>query len=386
MDKLKVSLKNVDWWEIAYLIIYGAVITFEFLNTTMFEVKWPPRFGYVFLATTALYVIAKFIWHNTYTKKEMIWAGVILVAFLMPALLTEYRFLWYIGFLIVGAKDVDFDKILKVYLAIGITIMVAAFGASQYGLIEDLVYTTHRYGMDFYRHSYGIIYPTDYAAHLFFIVLAAMVLLEKKMSVTMRVWIAFLVAVCVMMTSNAQTTMISLALFGLLCIFESVFQKHMTAIEKVSRWTPVACASVFLGLTCLYKETNAILVKLNGILSGRLAISNKGLNLYNVKLFGQTIIEEGNGRSTEFREDYFFLDDSYIRILLEYGIILTIVVLVILMFLSKKAMENNRRMMVIALVAICVHSIMEHHLIDLSYNPFIFAFFASLMEKESRKL
>ena len=66
MDKLKMKLKQADWWEITYLIIYGAVFTFEFLNTTMFEVKWPPRFAYIFLASTALYTVAKFIWHNTY--------------------------------------------------------------------------------------------------------------------------------------------------------------------------------------------------------------------------------------------------------------------------------------------------------------------------------
>jgi hypothetical protein len=73
MDKLRIKLKCVDWWEVAYLVIFGAVFIFEFLNTTMFEIKWPPRFGYLFLASTAVYVIAKFIWHNTYTKKEMIW-------------------------------------------------------------------------------------------------------------------------------------------------------------------------------------------------------------------------------------------------------------------------------------------------------------------------
>ena len=384
MDKLKERFQNADWWEIAYLIIYGSVFTFEFLNTTMFEVKWPPRFGYIFLASTALYVIAKFIWHNTYTKKEMIWAGIILFAFLMPALLTEYRFLWYMGFLIVGAKDVDFDKILKVYLVIGITVMVAAFGASQYGMIEDLVYTTQRYGKEFFRHSYGIVYPTDYAAHLFFIVLSVVILFEKKMCVMTKVWISLLVAVSVMMTSNAQTSMISLVVFSILCVVEHVYKKQVSFLEKISRWTSILCASVFWGLTYLYDASNTLLVKLNGYLSGRLAISSKGLEDYDIKLFGQTIIEEGNGRSTEFREDYFFLDDSYIRILLEYGLIIFVVVLLVFVYTSKKAVKYKRNMIVITLVAICVHSIMEHHLIDLSYNPMMLVLFASLADKKEK--
>ena len=163
MDKLRTKVQNADWWEITYLIIYGAIFTYEFLGTTMFEIKWPPRFGYIFLVASALYTIAKFIWHNTYTKREMILSAIILFAFIMPAILTDYSFLWYVGFLIVGAKDVDFDKILKVYLTIGITIMLAAFAASQMGWIEDLVFTALRNNEVKYRYSFGCIYPTDFS-------------------------------------------------------------------------------------------------------------------------------------------------------------------------------------------------------------------------------
>ena len=378
MDKLKERIKQADWWEITYLIIYGAVFTFEFLNTTMFEIIWPPRFGYIFLASTALYTLAKFIWHNTYTKKEMIWAGVILFAFLMPALLTEYRFLWYTGFLIVSAKDVEFDKILKVYLVIGITIMVAAFGASQYGLIEDLVYIAYRYGIDFYRHSYGMVYPTDFAAHLFFGALVAMVLFEKKQNTMMRVWISILISSVAILTANAQTTMICMIGFLVLCLLERLLRKYMRYMEKGLRWIPVICAGLFISVSCLYNPNNQILLKLDDSLSGRLSISNKAFHLYDIRLFGQTIQEIGNGRSTEYREDYFFLDDSYVRILLEYGLILFVVVLAMLILISRKAMRYNRIVLMIALVAIGVHSIMEHHLIDLAYNPFLFSVFAIL--------
>ena len=378
MDKLKERLKVADWWEITYLIIYGGVFTFEFLNTTMFEVKWPPRFAYIFLASTALYVIAKFIWRNTYTKKEMIWAGIILFAFLMPALLTEYRFLWYTGFLIVGAKDIDFNKILKVYLVIGITIMVAAFGASQYGIIEDLIYKTYRYGIDFYRHSFGIVYPTDFGAHLFYMALVAMILFEKKMNVAMRIWVSVLVASVAILTANAQTTMLCMMGFVILCLLEWLLRKHMHYIEMVLRWIPILCAGIFIGLSYFYNLDSESMFKLDNYLSGRLTISNKAIQQYSIKIFGQNISEIGNGRSTEFREDYFFLDDSYIRILLEYGLVLFIVMLILLVMMSKKAMRYNRNVIVIAIVAIAVHSVMEHHLIELAYNPLWLSIFAIL--------
>lgn len=382
MDKLKMKLKQADWWEITYLIIYGAVFTFEFLNTTMFEVKWPPRFAYIFLVSTALYTVAKFIWHNTYTKKEMIWAGIILFAFLMPALLTDYRFLWYTGFLIVGAKDIDFDKILKVYLVIGITIMVAAFGASQYGIIEDLEYIIERSGEVHVRHSYGIVYPTDFAAHIFYLVLAAVVYMRDRLSMWERVWLSLLATGFVYLVANAQTSMLCLIGFAMLCVFERVFHKYMQNIGKILQWTPVVCAGGFVGLAYNYNLKDEWIMNLNKILSGRIEISREAIYKYGIKLFGQFIPEVGNGSVVEIRPDYFFLDDSYVRILLEYGVVLFIVMLVVLVNFVRRATEKNSYLIVWALTCICVHSIMEHHLVNIAYNVMILGLFAKLIYEE----
>lgn len=377
MDKQKTKVQQVDWWEIAYLIIYGAIFTYEFLNTTMFEIQWPPRFGYIFLAASALYTIAKFIWHNTYTKKEMFLSAVILFAFLMPALLTEYRFLWWIGFLIVGAKDVEFRKILKVYLVIGITIMVVAFAASQCGIIEDLQYVTNRGEVFYTRHAYGIVYPTDFAAHIFYIVLATLICFERELNLLGKSWVCLLAAGCVYMVANAQTSTMCLVAFVLLCIVERLFRKHMMTIGKAMQWMPVVCATSFLGLAYNYNTENESLVKLNALLSTRLELSKKAFDMYEVKWFGQYIPEVGSGNSVEYKPDYFFLDDVYIRILLEYGLFLFIVVLMMLMLTSKVAILKQQHMLALAILAIAIHSIMEHHLLEMAYNPTILAVFAS---------
>lgn len=376
MDKLKERIKQADWWEITYLIIYGAVFTFEFLNTTMFEIKWPPRFGYIFLASTALYTLAKFIWHNTYTKKEMIWAGIILFAFLMPALLTEYRFLWWTGFLIVSAKDVEFDKILKVYLVIGITIMVAAFGASQVGWIENLQYIIERDGGLIIRNSFGSVYPTDFAAHIFYLSLAGICLGNKEVSygkiINLIVLAVFLQDKC-----GARTSFICLILMAfLLVLFVVGKERFIKGVYYILNFATIGCATIYILLTHLYDVSTEWMVTLNGILSNRLEITNKAINLYDYKLFGQNIIEIGAGRTVEHQEEYFFLDDSYIRILLLYGIVLFVVSLLIFWKCGEKAMQCNKIVVLLAVVAISVHSFMEHHILEIAYNPLLFFVFA----------
>ena len=385
MDKLKEKIKQADWWEITYLIIYGAVFTFEFLNTTMFEIKWPPRFGYLFLGSTALYVIAKFIWHNTYTKKEMIWAGIILFAFLMPALLTEYRFLWYTGFLIVGAKDIDFDKILKVYLTIGITIMVAAFVASQMGWVENLQYHIFTETEIITRNSYGSVYPTDFSAHVFYLAVAGICLCENKISwgkvINFVVLAAFVLDKCIARTSAICLCVTAVMLIAVKYLKDKI---NTDVIYHVFNLSTVAMAALFISLVHVFDLTKEWMVKLDSILSQRLRISAKAIELYDYKLFGQNIVEVGFGRNTEYPEDYFFLDSSYIRIALLYGVILLLVALFIFWLAGRHAIDNKRIIIVVAIMAIAIHSFMEHHILEIAYNPilcFVFAKCSRIEEK-----
>lgn len=378
MDKLKERIKQADWWEITYLIIYGSVFTFEFLNTTMFEIKWPPRFGYIFLASTALYTIAKFIWHNTYTKKEMIWAGIILFAFLMPALLTEYRFLWYTGFLIVSAKDVEFDKILKVYLVIGITIMVAAFGASQYGVIEDFVYTAIRDNTVIYRYSFGSVYPTDFSAHVFYLAVAGICICENRISVGKIINLVVL-AFFVQDKCGARTSFICLITLAIALTIVHLFKCHIKKnwIYRVLNCSTIGFAILYYVFTYMFINPNASMMKLDMVLSGRLALGAKAIQKYSHKLFGQNIIERGWGRgSTE--GEYFFIDDSYLRIALLYGIVLLLVTLVLLYINGLRAINSKRIIVLVALAVVGLHSFMEHHLLEIAYNPLLLLAFVNL--------
>ena len=385
MDKLKERLQTADWWEISYLIIYGAVFTFEFLNTTMFEVKWPPRFAYIFLASTALYVIAKFIWHNTYTKKEMIWAGIILFAFLMPALLTEYRFLWYTGFLIVGAKDIDFDKILKVYLTIGITIMLAAFVASQMGVIENLQYQVFREEEWIIRNSFGSIYPTDFSAHVFYLAIAGICLSENK--ITWGKIVNFVVlAIFVLDKCGARTSAICLFIIAVMLVAVKYLKDKikMDWIYRIMNLSTVVFAGLFIVLTHTYDLSKEWAVKLDGVLSSRLSISHKAIELYDYKLFGQNIVEKGLGREVALCPDYFFLDSSYIRIALLYGVVLLFVALFVFWLAGQHALVNKRVVILAVIAVISLHSFMEHHILEIAYNPILFFVFTKCNRIEDK--
>lgn len=72
------------------------------------------------------------------------------------------------GLFIIGARKIDYKKILKVYLAIEIPLTLITLMAARLGIIENLVY--HR--GEQVRMTFGFVYPTNFVSHLMFIIAA----------------------------------------------------------------------------------------------------------------------------------------------------------------------------------------------------------------------
>lgn len=378
-----VEKKRIDWWETIYLVLYGCIVAHDFLDTTMFPITWPPKFMLIFYSLLMVYSLAKFKRHNQYSKKEIVASGVILITFITAAVISDYSFLFEIGFLIVAAKDISIDKLLKVYVAIGTTIMVVAFIASQMEIIENLQY----WKGENMRFSFGIIYPTDFAAHIFYLVLAATCIGNRIIRIR-DVLITLFLAVFIYKEARASTSFLCVVSYAILILIIKYFlvsQKEAgvhkmktNPLVRLMTYISIGLGAMFLLLTQMYSPERGITVSLDKAFSDRLSISAKGVSEYGYKLFGQNVEEAGWGRSIEEKVNYFFLDDSYIRIALEYGLIILVMVLVMWVMITQKALKQERVILVVALSMIAIHCFMEQHLLEVAYNPFVLCVFADM--------
>ena len=103
-----------------------------------------------------------------------------------------------------------------------------------------------------------------------------------------------------------------------------------------------------------------------------------GVKTYAYHLFGQHVEEMGNGRSIETRENYFFIDDSYLRMALIYGIVILVVVLFMMIVIANRAIYNRRAALYLAMLVIAVHCFMEQHILEMAFNPFLLGMFADM--------
>lgn len=377
-------------WENVYLIIYGVIVAHDFLDATMFRIQWPPKFGLVLYFAIMAYTLAMLCFNNKYSKKELICAGVVLAAFVIAAVAGDNSFLFEVGFLIVGAKNIHFDRILKVFFGVSLVILAAAMICSQAGIIENLVYPSVRGGV---RQCFGTIYPTDFAAHVFYMAMAALCMNNRRIHIADIVIVGAL-GVFVYKACSAFTGTMTLGLAAIGMIVVMIVQRRLEQKEKLEgtdahlEWwngllrfltlAPVFFAALFIGMVHLYRPESAFWAKLDQILSLRLSVSAEGTANYAYRLFGQHVEEFGNGRSIETREHYFFLDDSYLRMALIYGIVILIVVLLMMIIIANRAVRYQRCMLYLAMLLIALHCFMEQHLLEMAFNPFILGMFADM--------
>lgn len=388
------------------VLFFGGFILYIFwkmIRTTMF-----PYSETVFQTCLILSVVllaGKIFLFDSYTVKMFMAVAAMLACGLLIAMASGYLwpFIWVL--MIAAAKDVPFGKILRVHLLIGAVVVGLAFCASLLGVIENLAYpATDGRGI---RYSFGCIYTTDFAAHLFFMLLTAYYLYHKKMR-----WFHYIgtcvIAGVIYYYCNAKLDTICIlllaAVFGIYHIMRWQREREqiqtsdmevgnmqlilfkrtkacLTLKKLLGRLAFISLSVVSLAmylLTSAYREENEFLEAVNLAISGRLMLGKKGLKQFGLSLFGKNVPMEGMGGSLKHTKPYFFIDCSYLFILLRYGILFLGIVCIAYGIICYKRREDTALMLTILLLA--VSSAIDQHLLEEAYNPLGYALFAGMGE------
>lgn len=370
-------------FELLYLF-YVALIALEtFHITTMSTVELPNTLLSFVLITEILAVGAKIA-----VEKPWRWWELLLAVFLCGAcawtnnrLNYNRNFLLELAVLIIGARGVSFEKILKVYLGVLLPALLITVILALTGQIENLIYV--REGRE--RIAFGICYPTDFCAHLFFLICCYVWLRERRLRYFEIAVIVVFAWFCFRFCDARNTTLCLLILAaGLLYIkLRRRFAEKKGGEYRMNRVVSgILCASMPLAalimfvLTLVYSENVPWLVTLDRLFSGRLALGRAGFDQYAISWSGQHVYMRGNGSALTYDSEYFWLDCSYVNILLRYGMLILIAVFAIVWIgcLRQRRNRSWERLGILAVIA--VHCMIEHHLVEIAYDPFLMMAFA----------
>ena len=157
---------NEHTGEQLFLLGLAAYLAISMWATTMFPLTAlvSKIFKLSFLALVGL----KILLYDHYHMKPLVAMALAGACMVLALYFSSYAIILVCLVMVAGSKDVSFEKILQTYLLIIGGIMLLAFVASLLGVIENLQYETTSRGI---RNSFGIVYTTDFAAHVFYLIL-----------------------------------------------------------------------------------------------------------------------------------------------------------------------------------------------------------------------
>ena len=371
---------NPENGEKLFLSVFLVHVLFMCLQTTMF--KFPNIIFAIEKYLALLLIVLKIIVFDKYNNKLLLFSAVLLIDAFLVMGVSKYQDVLIFSIVLLGSKDVDFVKLLKIYTIGVVVVLLTAFVASRLDIIEDLVYIRD-YVVE--RNSFGTIYPTDFAAHIFFLLCAYYYVIRD--SIQTRHLLAG-IFISTLVYAFCDTRLDSITMLFLVIGVSLIRFSNPLILDKdgpLSRFKGVVISTIpyipimgflFMHFMSYFFQPSMTFFRLfDTLLSGRLKLGNKALEDYGLTLFGQTVPMNGYGGSLiSLGGNYFFIDCSYLLVYLRYGVLFLLLVFLIHYWCCKKYKGDMSYLVILTVVVI--NCVVAHHMIELAYNPFYLALLA----------
>lgn len=228
-------------------------------------------------------------------------------------------FLWFLA----GAKGVSIKYSIKSILYSQILSVGFIFILAYMGIIENTIYLRSNGGI---RYSMGFDHPNTFAARILQIEIIYFYLRNKKINLLDGILI-FLIGYMSYMWTNSRTALYMTILIVIYIILYVVFKRFNIKrifnylFSKLIKLSPLG----FLGILILLINFNKLIPTLDNFISGtllsRVNLMGQYLQNYKIKLFGQVLEITYKNKDIYSTTDFFTLDNSYLYLLLGFGIV-----------------------------------------------------------------
>lgn len=396
-DDCKNNIAVKQLMDLIYLCILGLYVMRKVFDTTVFELSWPNSYYEYVRIAICIFTIIKIIVYDNKDIKVFLLDILYLIVFYFIYQATGYKFLLELGFFILAAKEIPYQKIIKCYTFVVALIMSITILGAMTGCIQDLVYLRD----DVFKHAFGIVYTTDFGAHILFLVLACLALRKKEPDIFLNISLLFLAYILYKYsgTRNSSGCIVLLVLGGVYIKYSNKRILNDTKIIKTKRYkvllkvirfvdsglilTILISALMALLFTYYYSSDNVTMSKLNQLASGRLELGKSAIEKYGFSLWGTPFKMIGVRADSFTSGEYNFVDSSYVLVCIRYGTVLFILTILGFLWLAIRVKRTKRRYMLVLLAVMALQSVIEHHLIDIAYNPFVLLIFSNIKPDSS---
>lgn len=359
------------------IIIY--VLAFILLDNTVLASNYSTIFSIIKYVAVFIVLIKILVCDITkYTTRTF---GILLILFIYFTFISFYcdnRYFLQLLVLIVGAKNVSFEKIVKYVLISEILLLTTLIILSLTGVITN--FSSIRYGL--MRYALGFKYTSSISGYIWGISLLFVFLKNKKLKTVDYFGLIGVNYIFYLLTASRNGFYSSIILLVLVMIY-NIFEKYQPKINNIityiAKFLPLMLVIFSIAISLMYNPKNEFMVKVNKNFSGRLNLQNKAVQTYPINLFGRNIEWVTNydiklNKKKYKSSDMNFVDNSYINILLNFGIVFTLLLLWLFYKLVEYNHHNKNDFSNILLIVIFLHAVIDPHLTKISVNIFLLQF------------
>ncbi len=358
------KIKKAD---LIYCIAFSLFIISRILSHMSYEIPISVKYGMTL--TSTLIIVLKIILYDKMSLKEiLIYGMVIAIAVISTIHSKEYEMLCSTIF-IVGAKKVPFDYIAKSYELIASMLMGITIFLSVFGLLKENLY----YRDEVVRRTFGYSYPTDFVAMIFFILLVDCFLcLTHKKKLMARIVVYALIAILTFIFCYARLGSLFIALLipTSLMVKYSDKWKNIQIVCWFEKYSLSICAVLSVILVNLYIKypSNMIIRAMDVFSSSRITLTAWAVEMFGYPLWGKEVYTEYFAMNYT---QWFFIDNSYYVMFIQYGMIFSIVMLTLFTFNNRKLLIKNNHIIPIVFSLIALNSMIGQQFFLLEYNIFL---------------
>lgn len=329
-------------------------------------------------------------WKDHWSNKDIILA-LVCCAVLIPGAV-NYGNKWILMYVmaILGAKRIDYRRILGIILGIVLSFVVVLFVLSNIGIIGNI--TTYRHDGAMPRYGMGFGYATFFSAYITAII-AIWAYLRNEALRFLEAVVMLILCVGAFILTNARINFLSTILI-VFFVFIYILLKNNSVFKKLvnnkminymlcALFFILAILSVILGI--LYNGDSDLWCRLSALSSGRIGANSVALTRYPITLFGNEITlhcDVFDGMD-ELPPYYFIINNSYVEELTIVGLLSFIGLIIGWTYIS---VQESKRKDIIRLVILASYSLLfflEQRMLNLMINPFFILLLADFENKDN---
>jgi len=351
-----------------YIFSFVLVIFVDFLSRTMFVegFSFLRSLGKVLIIAACIMLFMKLLIDN-HSKIEL-YTILILIPILSVIIFTTktYYTLLPIFLLIVSVRNINLEKILRIWLFEIIILMLFVSVFYYIDIIGETTHVTERAG-DKIRYGLGYGYSSFSANYFFHFTLFYSFIRREKIKVLEIIALSLTNYYLYLKTDTKSAFACSVLLLFLVLLIK--YLKLSKKNNFLNKYTMLFGFIISLGTLFLYRFGTEVGELLNTLVTGRLRLADKAWDEFGITMFGQKILwVTENQWMSEIEYDY--VDSSFLNILFNYGIILILLIIVGYYLLWKKKLSNNI-FYTLMIGILGIHCIYDPQLLEISHNPSI---------------